>query len=70
VIEERNGAEKVARLAQRYTEIFSDDEEEPAAQPAKSEQAAEIVDKAKQAAKQRDLDLEEIDRQRREEGLI
>ena len=66
VIEERN--ENQERLASRYKEIFVDDEEE---QTTKSqEQAAEVVDKAKSAAKQRDLDLAEIDRQRREEGLI
>jgi len=55
-----------ARLAQRYTEIFSEDEP-PQHQ---EEQAQQVVDTAKKAAKQRDLDLQEIDRQRREEGLI
>jgi phage recombination protein Bet len=64
----RDDPKEQARLARRYTEIFSDSDAEEV--PAKSEPAAEIVDKAKQAAKQRDLDLEEIDRQRREEGLI
>jgi hypothetical protein len=59
--------EKQARLAQRYTEIFAEEDEPPAPQ---TEQAAVIVDRAHAAARQRELDLEEIDRQRREEGLI
>src|SRR5215472_211382 len=54
-----------ARLAQRYDEIFSDPHEEPA-----PNQAQPIVDKAQSAARQREMDLQEIDRQRREEGLI
>jgi hypothetical protein len=84
VIEER--AENQERMAQRYTEIFSDEEDVPSTPPPKShkqgasdsggapdhddECAAEIVDKAKEAARQRELDLQEVDRQRRKEGLI
>jgi len=75
---ERNDREKQQHLAQRYTEIFSDEEDEPAtAQPVK---AAEIVEQAHAAAAQRDQalteaemrqdELRKIDRQRREEGLI
>ena len=63
-----------ARLAQRYDEIFSEPDEDLPATRARAtiaaEQAAEITDKAKAAAKQRELDLAEIDRQRREEGLL
>jgi hypothetical protein len=82
--QERDDPQRQAQLAQRYTEIFSDEEDEPSTPPPKShkqgasdsggapesQQAAEIVDKAKAAAHQRELDLAEIDRQRREEGLI
>jgi hypothetical protein len=43
----------------------------PVGAPApEQEQAAAIVDKAHAAARQRELDLAEIDRQRKEEGLI
>jgi hypothetical protein len=82
----RDDPEQQARLAQRYTEIFRDEEDEPPTAPHTSgqpnqgasapvgapdaQQAAQIVDKARAAAHQRELDLAEIDRQRREEGLI
>src|SRR5215472_4656486 len=49
-----------ARLAQRYTEIFPQDEEPPAVQ---QEQAQQVVDRAQKAASQREMDLQEIDRQ-------
>jgi hypothetical protein len=65
--QQQDEPEKQARLAQRYTEIFAEEDEPPAPQ---TEQAAVIVDRAHAAARQRELDLEEIDRQRREEGLI
>jgi hypothetical protein len=65
--QQQDEPEKQQRLAQRYTEIFSEEDEPPAPQ---TEQAAVIVDRAHAAARQRELDLEEIDRQRREEGLI
>jgi len=65
--EQRDDPEQQKRLAQRYEEIFMADEDEP---PPAENQAQPIVDKAKAAAKQRDMDLAEIDRQRREEGLI
>jgi hypothetical protein len=83
VIEERDANQEY--LAQRHREIFDAEEDEPpTAAPSRtqspnqgapvgapeSQQAAEIVDKAKSAARQRDLDLAKIDRQRREEGLI
>jgi len=65
-LEQEPDPKEQARLAQRYTEIFSQDEP-PQHQ---DEQAQAVVDTAKKAAGQRDLDLQEIDRQRREEGLI
>lgn len=55
-------APEQARLAQRYTEIFSEQDEDVE----DKQQAA----RAKDAAKQRQAELAEIDRQRREEGLI
>jgi len=61
----RDDPEQQARLAQRYDEIFSEPDEEPA-----PTQAQPIVDKATAAARRRDEELAEIDRQRREEGLI
>jgi hypothetical protein len=73
---EQDDPEQQARLAQRYTEIFSDPEEDEAYVPTRErevtdkQQAAEIVDTAHAAARQRDVELAEIDRQRREEGLI
>ena len=82
-LEQDVDSKEQARLAQRYSEIFVDEEDEPQSAPTKAHNqgasapvdapdpaAAAIVDKAKSAAKQRDLDLAEIDRQRREEGLI
>jgi len=67
-LEQEPDTDRQAQLAQRYTEIFSeDDTPPPVAQP---EQAKEVVERAHTASKQRDLDLAEIDRQRREEGLI
>jgi len=63
--DQRDDPEQQKRLAQRYEEIFMADEDEPP-----PNQAQPILDKAKAAAKQRDMDLAEIDRQRREEGLI
>jgi len=74
--EQRDDPEQQKRLAARYTEIF--DADEPPSKPAnaaanavpEAERAAEMIEQARKTAKQRDLDLAEIDRQRREEGLI
>jgi hypothetical protein len=73
----RDDPEQQARLAQRYTEIFSDSDEEDAPyvptrerEVTDKQQASAIVDRAQAAARQREMDLAEIDRQRREEGLI
>jgi len=66
-LEQEPDPKEQARLAQRYTEIFPQDEEPPAVQ---QEQAQQVVDRAQKAASQREMDLQEIDRQRREEGLI
>jgi phage recombination protein Bet len=84
--EARDDPREIARLAQRHREIFDVEEDEPPAQTKTqapnqgapvgapesngAERAAEIVDKARAAARQRELDLAEIDRQRKEEGLI
>jgi hypothetical protein len=83
VIEERDANQDY--LAQRHREIFSEEQDEPPAAAAKpssqpnqgapvgapdKQQASVIVDKAHAAARQREMDLAEIDRQRREEGLI
>jgi hypothetical protein len=79
VIEEQQ--DNQARLAQRHKEIFDDKEEEPPtatqSQPNQVEktpggapEGSDIVQRAHAAAKQRELDLTEIDRQRRQEGLI
>ena len=63
----RDDPAEQARLAERYTEIFSDEsEDEPGSAPAHT--AAENVPEP--AGKTRNLDLQEIDRQRKEEGLI
>jgi hypothetical protein len=64
--EQEPDSDKQAQLAQRYTEIFSDEEDADAAQLASGGQPEE----AKAASKQREMELAEIDRQRREEGLI
>jgi len=58
-------------LAQRYTEIFGDEEHGTAydlAAPQNTE-AARIVDQAHAAVEQRELDLAEVERQQREEGV-
>jgi hypothetical protein len=62
----QQSSEEQARLAQRYTEIFETEPESAPPAPAPTD----VVERAHHAAKQRDLDLAEIDRQRREEGLI
>jgi hypothetical protein len=72
---EQDDPQEQARLAQRYTEIFSEEEDEPYVPTRErdvtdKQQASAIVDKAHAAARQRELDPAEIDRQRREEGLI
>jgi hypothetical protein len=66
-LEQQADPQEQARLAQRYTEIFEVDEEPKAPQ---GQQAREVVERAHTAANQREMDLAEIDRQRREEGLI
>jgi len=67
VVEERDANQDY--LAQRHREIFDDAENTPQ-DKTETQAAAEIVDKARSAATQREMDLAEIDRQRREEGLI
>jgi hypothetical protein len=68
--------EKTARLSQRYAEIFPEEEDEEDLPPTDLRKAqaqpgvSASVGDAPRAAKNRNLDLEEIDRQRREEGLI
>jgi hypothetical protein len=70
VIEERNDPEVLERNSRRYAEIFKDEEDDMSAAVEPNPAAPEIVDKARAAARQREMDLAEVDRQRREEGLI
>jgi hypothetical protein len=71
VIEERNAPEKVAHDSQRYAEIFAEDETaRPVTTRDVDEDAQAIVDQAHDAAALRKAEIAEIDRQRRQEGLI
>src|SRR5215831_9994519 len=67
-LEQEADSKEQARLAQRYTEIF--DADEPPSKPAnaaanavpEAKRAAEMLEQAHNAAKQREMDLAEIDR--------
>ena len=68
VIEERNNPELVAQQARRYDEIFADDEDKP-----KRKRAAPPPVEAEDESQETEdmlLDQVEVERQRRQEGLI
>ena len=67
---QRSDPQRQAALAQRHREIFDDEQDFTPTRERDVQDAARIVDQAKSAARDRDADLAEVDRQRREEGLI
>src|SRR5215471_3963577 len=69
--QERNDPQRQAQLAQRYDEIFAEPEEESEAELLEQAEAARnITARAHDAAAMRQAELAEIDRQRRQEGLV